>query len=519
MSRKKNPNSFIHYKVKKEGGSIYGVYCPSDRKHGGKDMYIGTVVDKDKGIFYHKNFGYHKFTLEEGRQKLSKPETEYLDIIKGSQISVTQNSPNLILDYGDMWILNEVLISSKLRQVFCDTYPSDTDTLLSLIAFKLLDSAANCYAREWWEGSFARLLYPNARLQSQRLSEFLISLGEENNLRRFFVCYHKFISGIVGTFNILIDSTGLPNDIHFPYTALNNHNGIISNEARLILVIERSSGYPVYFKYVAGNIVDVSTMVTTIKELKEYSIDIKHSILDAGYFSENNIKTLCSEGIPFLTRLSPNKKVYKELVKEYAHELQSSKYAVKYRDRLVLIKRVPVMLFGNSGFAYVAIDIDRRNDEQKRYLARALEEHTPNDEIDDKMASLGMFVLVSSQEIETSDVLPLYYTRQAIEQVFDYCKNDVDLLPLRSHSEDTFRGHLLLSFMASVTYITLNRLMEGSRFCAKGVFHAARALKCNVYSDRLIPSVPNKNVNDIIKHLKLHFLKSYDLRDLREFYR
>jgi len=51
-------------------------------------------------------------------------------------------------------------------------------------------------------------------------------------------------------------------------TAVNNHNGVISNEARLILVGDRRSGLPLYFRYVAGNIVDVSTLKTMLTEFK-----------------------------------------------------------------------------------------------------------------------------------------------------------------------------------------------------------------------------------------------------------
>jgi hypothetical protein len=40
--------------------------------------------------------------------------------------------------------------------------------------------------------------------------------------------------------------------------------------------------------------------------------------------------------------------------------------------------------------------------------------------------------------METSEILPLYYTRQQIEQIFDIGKNYADLLPLRVQSEDTF---------------------------------------------------------------------------------
>ena len=63
----------------------------------------------------------------------------------------------------------------------------------------------------------------------------------------------------IGT-GVLVDSTGLPNDIQIPITAVDNHNHVISNEARLILVVDRKSGLPLYFRYVAGNIVDGSTL-------------------------------------------------------------------------------------------------------------------------------------------------------------------------------------------------------------------------------------------------------------------
>jgi transposase len=59
--------------------------------------------------------------------------------------------------------------------------------------------------------------------------------------------------------------------------------------------------------------------------------------------------------------------------------------------------------------------------------------------------------------METSEILPLYYTRQQIEQIFDIGKNYADLLPLRVQSEDTFRGHLMLTFMATAILQMLQR--------------------------------------------------------------
>ena len=68
---------------------------------------------------------------------------------------------------------------------------------------------------------------------------------------------------------------------------------------------------PVYFRYVAGNIIDVSTLITTVSELQQYGISVSQAILDAGYFSEKNALELLDNEIPFLTRLAPNKPIFK----------------------------------------------------------------------------------------------------------------------------------------------------------------------------------------------------------------
>ena len=45
----------------------------------------------------------------------------------------------------------------------------------------------------------------------------------------------------------------------------------------------RGINLPIYFKYFCGNVVDVSTLTRTMKELKAYNIDTKFAVLDAGY--------------------------------------------------------------------------------------------------------------------------------------------------------------------------------------------------------------------------------------------
>jgi hypothetical protein len=514
MSRKKNPESFIHYQTKANDGKVYATFCPSDRKHGGKDIYLGTVVDAKEGIFYNRNKGYFRFTAETGISVVDAAEAEYLKLVSVRKAIAPIRT--LCLDFGDAWFFDRMIEPSGLKAMLYATFPDDPDTLVSLVAFKLLDYSANVYAYEWHEGSYAKYLYPNANLTSQRISEFMAAIGREECLREFFEHYIAFLKTVPGVSDgVLIDSTGLPNDIGFEYTRISNHNGVISKESRLIFIVERNTGYPVYFRYVPGNIVDVSTLRATLCHMKAQGIKVGHGILDAGYCSELNIRELFEQEIPFLIRL-PAKTMSNDLVKKHGGDLFSIEYSVKYGDRQVFMKRAQIDLFGYHGFAYVAIDFDRQKLEQKAYLNKWHDNPKARGKMSNEgLESLGYFVLISSEELETSEVLPLYYTRQTVEQVFDYAKNDVDLLPLRAHSEETFRGHLLLSFIATVALITINRKLKSRKklahLNAKGAFHAMRSSKCNVYTKELDVTEANKIANLILKEMKMELPCSINL--------
>jgi hypothetical protein len=511
MSRKANVESYIRYQTKKRDGRKYATYCPADRRHGGQDSYLGVVIDEEEGIFYNRNSGYFRFTVVDGRTPLSPDEVEYIAL--AGRYGEKKDKRHLILDFGDAWFLNHVLETSGLKKLFAGTFAKESDTLLSLLAFKLLDSNANSYAERWFEGSYARYLYPKAVLASPRISEFMARLGAEETKRAFFDAYTPYLKEIPEVSeNVLIDSTGLPNDIHFEYTKINNHNGVISREARLIYVVERNTGLPVYFRYVAGNIVDVITLRVTINHLKAQGMEVKHGILDAGYCSGKNIDDLYDSDIPFLIRLQ-NNALAKGLISEYGADVRSKEYALEYGNRLLFMKCVPIKLFGHDCYAYIAIDFDRQTDELERYYRKAAADRRKKkqgNEVDESEIDendKGYFVLISSEMLDTSEVMPLYYMRQTIEQTFDFAKNDVALVPPRAHTDETFRGHLMLSFMATILLITVKRVLKTrkktSELPAVQALKAMRYIKCDVFPRSIVTSEPSKYANLIINELKL----------------
>ena len=359
-------------------------------------------------------------------------------------------------------------------------------------------------ARARWEGSYARILYPKANLTSQRISDFLCAIGDEYSQRAFFQEYFKMLErSNTDIQNVLIDSTGLPNSIHFPLTAINNHNGEISNEVRLIYVVQQHTGYPIYFRYCPGNVIDTTTLIRCLEELKAQGINVKFAIVDAGYYTEENLRELFENRISFITRLKANLVIYKNLIKEHLCSLETKENLVEYNGRYVYLKCVPLKLYGSSAYAYIGLDIERKSSESRQTFLRAKDRKMNANQVFDTITSQGVFIIVSSRRIATTKLLPLYYTKNQIEQIFDIGKNYADMLPLRVQKEEIFRGHLLLTFIVTVIMKQLQDALLKTAFNPLSALQNLRNQKCKVFADKIITFEAFKKVNDIYRLLKI----------------
>ena len=182
--------------------------------------------------------------------------------------------------------------------------------------------------------------------------------------------------------------------------------------------------------------------------------------------------------------------------------------ALRYGNRLLYMKKEPVMLYGHPGFAYIGVDMDSRNQQMKRSAFTAMDDKLSPEDADKLMSKLGVFIIISSEDIAIEEILPLYYTRQQIEQVFDTGKNNADILPLRVQNEDTFRGHLMLTFLATVLLQKLQRDIltrskKKDRINPEGSLFGLRNQKCKVYEDEIVPQESVKIINDVYKLFKI----------------
>jgi hypothetical protein len=487
---------YITYNNK--NGIEYAILCFSKRD--GKDVLkerinLGRVLDKEQGIYRSRERGV--FTYDLSTDIYGKAPVEFVP-------PKTNRKESLILDFGDAFFLDSFIREKGFRAGIDAIGYGNPDTFYAMISYYAICSLANSHAESWWRGSYARILYPKANLTSQRISDFLASIGDERSQRKFFQEYFKLLDHTgVDMENILIDSTGLPNSIHFPLTAVSNHNGEISNEVRLIYVVHQKTGMPIYFRYCAGNIIDSSTLIRCLEELEVQGIDTKFAILDAGYYTESNIIELFEKRVSFLTRLKQNLVLYKQIVAEHYETLEAKENLVQYNGRYVYLKCVPCKIANHQAYAYIGLDIQRRSFESNKTFQRAILKKMNTDQVYDAIQKQGVFILITSNQIDTTELLPLYYTRQQIEQVFDIGKNYAGMLPVRVHCEDTFRGHLLLTFIATAVIKQIQADLKDSAITPISLFLELRNHKCKVYEKKIITHEAFKKVNDIYKKFKV----------------
>ena len=269
---------FIAYQ--KQRGILYARLMESYREDGRirkrSGPNLGRVIDKELGIYQSRERGV--FTYDAATNTYGKPPASFVPNIRRKNAR-----EKLIVDYGDAFLIDMLLVKFGLTDALKAAGYGNPDSLGALLLYYILQKRSNLHAATWYEGSFARILYPKANLTSQRISDLLESIGKEDNMRAFFNAYLAILNAkddVRDNANILIDSTGLPNSIHFPLTAVSNHNGVISEEVRLIYVVQQDTRLPIYMRYVPGNIVDTTTLITTLKELKAQGVSTKFAILE-----------------------------------------------------------------------------------------------------------------------------------------------------------------------------------------------------------------------------------------------
>jgi transposase len=461
--------------------------------------------------FGKKEYAYEITEIYDKKLKRSRQKTRYLGIVidKSKQIfekkKINILAEKTILDFGDVYTLSKFYENSEAIRIIKNLFGEFHQEILALVTYRLCYPSAMMYAEEWFNGNFAKIIYPEANLASQRISDFFKFIGDENMQRKFFKAYlSKFSHSQNG---LIIDGTSLPNQIHMPLSAWGRSNEQIDKQIRFLLVVDKESSEPLYFRAIPGNIVDVTTLQTTIKELRKYDVKNNFVYLDAGFFSEENIKEMYSSEIDFITRLPAERIIYKQLINEEAKNIESTKNFTRYGKRALFIKQKEIELFGKKIFAHIILDPQRKGREINRLGLNTMDEKDINNDLEYELMTRGIMILISSFNIPKEEIVPAYYIRQTAEKMFGFSKDDLDILPIRVHSEEALRGFLFLQFVSLILFVQLKKQI-GKKHTVEEVLLNMRNLKCKVFDNEVIISEPTRQQKDLAKLLGFILPKS-----------
>lgn len=400
-----------------------------------------------------------------------------------------------ILDFGDSFAIAKTAEASGFSKVLTECF-DDTDSIMSLVCYQLTSGSAMYNCKDWADGNIANKLFPKATLTSQSISNLLKHLGKEEVQRKFFKRYiETFFQDKHG---ILIDSTALPSAVNSSLNAWGYGASGIEQKVNCLMLVDKASKLPVFFRAIPGEVPDVSTLKHTFDEIARLGLKTEAAIFDAGYFSQNNIEYLCEQNVNFISRMPKSRSAFKELISD-AINIETSSNAVQYGKRAVFIDSQEINLYGHKMVAHLILDPDKKAKDIKLLLLDSFANPSEKADVDEAMKYCGFFILVSKQQLDKADVLPNYYTRQSIEQVFGFAKIN-NLLPLRVHSDQSINGYLLLVFLSIIVFIQMRQKLEDKTTVEQALL-ILRNLKAKVYDKQIIPQELTKKTKTIFDSL------------------
>ncbi len=452
-----------------------------------------------------KWYAYEVVAFWDSSSKKPKQKTTYLGVANSKGGEIIKPAKKVVValekgtvDFGNSYVVKKVAEDQGFQDILKSSF-EDFDTIMALICYQMTEGSAMYNAQEWIEGNIANMLFPKAKLRSQDISRLINYLGREEVQSRFFRFYiEKFFKG---THGVLIDSTSLPSSIN---SSLNNwgHSADgVDQKVGCLMLVDKISKLPIYFRAIPGEIADVSTLKITIDQITRLGLKPESAVLDAGYFSEDNIVYLCEEGINFVTRMPRSRKQFKSLI-DGISIMDVRANAVQYGKRAVFIKSQEIKLYDQTMFAHIILDPYKKAKDTEQLLSESFENEESEENTNSSMKYCGYLILISRCQLSKEEVLPTYYSRQLIEQVFGFAKSNNSILPLRVHSDQSIQGYLLLVFLSLVVFVMMRQKLQ-PKFTVEQALLILRNLKAKVYEAEAIVMEPNKKSKDITKLLNI----------------
>jgi len=408
--------------------------------------------------------------------------------------------------YGATYLLDEIGkaigISQDLKQCFPATYRQ----IQSIAYYLILESDSPLFRFEKWSSLHKHPFGKN--IPSQRSSELFAGITEEGKNEFFRLQERRRHEDEYWAY----DTTSISSysqELRQVQYGKNKENDNLP-QINLALVFGQKSGLPFYFRKLAGNIPDVSTVKNLLADFEVLGFNKVKLVIDRGFYSEANINGLLKERIKFIVAVQTGLSyVRKEIDKvydtirsyenldeqhglyrttvltewNYQQERPNKKDTIEEKRRIYLHIYFNIDKYADDETAFDSkllamrreLQSGRRVPEHENFYKKYFEiKETPvrgvqvtvkEDAVRKNKRYYGYFALLCNEKMDAVTALQFYRNKDLIEKSFGNIKERLNLRRLLVSSERSLDGKLFVAFVALVyTSYIKNHMQEAGLF-------------------------------------------------------
>jgi transposase len=486
--------------------------------------------------------------------KKNKQKSKYIGKYTGDLDNakpVRNNIPKKSLSYGEFIPLFSIIKNLKLDTILTEIVENkDAESILTIAMNRIINplpfNAINC----WSEGTILSKEYKNKNLHSQRLSELLVRISQDeiiNEIQRGIINNNTSKKGLKLVYDItkLSSFSKLRNYLEYNKRK-NNSDGL--PQINFSLVLDKNNNRPLMFDIYNGSITDVVTLKNTKQKLLNYGIKNLLFIMDRGFFSATNIDELLSEPDKFnfiIPGVLTNKNI-KDLIEN--SDMEKINYLKTYNNNPIFVKDIKLKIGKNQLNGYLYFDkkraemekinfyrklheifelIIKKQKESKKTIYQLIKDigNTYSKyikwdkktrkliyqeaEIENHFKRAGKFILLYANiKYDWYQCLDEYNKKICVEQAFDLLKNDLETDKIYRQNDDTAKGYLLIQFISLIIRMELHNILSKSDLLKKNttkiiMIELSKIYKVYFENEKYYITELTKKQKDILKALNL----------------
>ena len=430
-----------------------------------------------------------------------------------SAITTTEQKLYWSKNLGQYHLLTEIAKQCGLKADLEAAFGEDTaKDVLALAIMRITQPGSLRGTDECIQATYLKeLLDIRKGYSSQRMTDIVRGIGNDIDARKRY-CAGKIKNSKV----IVFDTTALFSSSKLyemlEYGRKYKRTGL--PQVNMGYVHCMNSDTPVYYKLYPGSINDIVTLVNIIKEVKAMGSNAEHAVLDRGFYSENNFRTLYKEGFGFTIPVPSGKDLFKSLISQAMEEPDNPENMFRFdgRTEFCVDLTIPVPFKDivdindntvGSIRALVFQNNDRRKDEidtlatridsaeveasltkwskekvSELFSGRNSELVTffetsegekgnimltrKRNAISFAMRNAGRMILLTTSEGPPAEVLETYHLRDSVEKDFETLKDDMDGGIEYVRNSVSAEGMIFIQFIATGLRIRMRNIIRNS---------------------------------------------------------